>query len=673
MIKKNTRNDKAAKQDKSQTKGDLARIIDGLIMNGKIITDALKSRVNPGDWKLWQSNFELDDEEGRVDLVFSCTDDKKKESFALIDISVPHLAVGQKYTLPAKAKAFQKKQNVPVTRIKKAIILIRKGTETISARPARIRCPIFEIQLERILPKETRPAAEEQSRAPQSHNERSPRDSRPERQEQAARPAAPAKGVSAELLYALKEAIVHECLSTMHKRRNKYIRKGLWRWIEREIMDPNVHFYLIILSTIYQGKAGEVLSRRFKTVESYTNQAEDVISAIFSKETNLADEIKKASERHKKALRKFLACFSQTPPFEYLRSLFLKEFRSNQDGLKARLSVFTTLNQLLERCGFEGEKETQYPLEILDELGIFQGIMAGNYATLRIDNASKKLKHLVPQAEWGEEDVYLLRNQLAKALNLPPQEFNLNAFLPQAFVQDAKVLAEARKEAFRGPARTETAPIPQTAASSRPTAQRNQEPDRPIRVDNRPIKVKDPVDSRREKPIERERPSGRERPAERVEIAAPEEIAEAESRVEETQVRTEDLRHKKRQSECDEATHRNFEYFGGQLEEDIDSVRLALAMCRHEAAKSENEVPPEVEIQLSEEAEDALHRPPTKASAEKHFQVNHTPPTKKKTGEANANGANNANRNPQRRRRPGGSRPQHSKRPRRPSDNGVNR
>ena len=53
-----------------------------------------------------------------------------------------------------------------------------------------------------------------------------------------------------ELLEALKRTIVHECLGTMYKRRNKYIRKGLWRWIEREIMDPNVHFFLIILSSI---------------------------------------------------------------------------------------------------------------------------------------------------------------------------------------------------------------------------------------------------------------------------------------------------------------------------------------------------------------------------------------------------------------------------------------
>jgi hypothetical protein len=37
------------------------------------------------------------------------------------------------------------------------------------------------------------------------------------------------------------------------------------------------------------------------------------------------------------------------------------------------MSVYKTLQQLLERCGFEGEREVFYPLEILDELKIYQG------------------------------------------------------------------------------------------------------------------------------------------------------------------------------------------------------------------------------------------------------------------------------------------------------------
>ncbi len=651
MIRKSRRNEKSVKASKDQTSGDFAKIIEGLVANTKIIADALKSRVTPGEWKLWQKRFELDEGEGIVDLIFSNVDGRKKETFTLLDVSIPHLSIGQKYELPAKAKAFQKKQNVPATRIKKAIILIRKGTETISARPSRIRCPIIEIQLEKILPKETAKAEfRPQESKPGRNSQRE--ESKQEKIDQDNKKQY--RGLGPELLFALKEAIVHECLSTMHKRRNKYIRKGLWRWIEREIMDPNVHFYLIILSTIYQGKAGEILSRKFKTVESYINHSEDVISAIFSKETNLADEIKKASERHKKALRKFLACFSQTPPFEYLRSLFLKEFRSNQDGLKARLSVFTTLNQLLERCGFEGEKETQYPLEILDELGIFQGIMTGNYARLRIDNASKKLKHLVPQAEWEEEDVYQLRNQLAKALNLPPQEFNLNAFLPQAFVQDARLLAEARKEAFRQKPET-TQAIPPAKVSQ------NKDSDRPIRVGDRTIKVKDSIPEIKEEIVEPK--------YDKQLVEAEEKIAE--SSAADALPRQDDSRLKRRHNECDESSHRNFEFFGGQLEEDIDAIRLALAMSRHQ--QEAKEVVPSAEVEsLSEEEEDAMHRPPTKISSEKHFPVNHVPPKKKKTASTSTNGSQSRN-NPQRRRR-SNNRPQHKKQ-RRPQngDHGVHR
>ncbi len=654
MIRKSRRNEKPVKAGKDQSNGDFNKIIEGLAAHIRIIADVLKSRVAPGEWKLWQKRFELDEGEGIVDLVFSNVDGRKKETFTLIDVSIPHLGIGQKYELPAKAKAFQKKQNVPATRIKKAIVLIRKGTETISARPSRIRCPIIEVQLEKILPKEPAKAENRHNEPAPAKNQRE--EIKKERKDQAS-DIPQYRGLGPELLFALKEAIVHECLSTMHKRRNKYIRKGLWRWIEREIMDPNVHFYLIILSTIYQGKAGEILSRRFKTVESYLNNSEDVISAIFSKETNLADEIKKASERHKKALRKFLACFSQTPPFEYLRSLFLKEFRSSQDGLKARLSVFSTLNQLLERCGFEGEKETQYPLEILDELGIFQGIMTGNYARLRIDNASKKLKHLVPQAEWAEEDVYQLRNQLAKALNLPPQEFNLNAFLPQAFVQDARLMAESRKEAFRGSQKQAQANAPRSDKE-----RLSPEPDRPIKVGDRTIKVKDSIPATKDEISE----TRYEKPIVEVEEKAETEISAADS-----SPRQDDSRLKKRHNECDESVHRNFEFFGGQLEEDIDSVRLALAMSRHQ--QDAKDAPPSAEVEtLSEDEEDAMHRPPTKVSNERHFPANHVPPKKKKTSAAPTNGSPGRS-NTQRRRR-SSNRPQHKKQ-RRPQngDHGVHR
>ncbi|MEW6711170.1 MAG: hypothetical protein AB1403_15190 [Candidatus Riflebacteria bacterium] len=668
MIKRARKSENSGSPEKNQNQGDFSRIIDGLKAHEKIIADALKSRVNPGDWKIWQTQYALDEENGSVDLIF-VADEGKKATYTLIDLSIPHLGYGQKYALPAKAKAFQKMQNIPATRIKKAIVLIRKGTETISASSSRIRCPIIEVQLERIMPREPKPAPE-RSEVPATKqavpvSEKSTK---------------PVQGVSQELLFALKEAIVHECLSTMHKRKNKYIRKGLWRWIEREIMDPNVHFYLIILSTIYQGKAGEVLSRRFKTVESYTSQAEEVISAIFSKETNLADEIKKASERHKKALRKFLACFSQTPPFEYLRSLFLKEFRSSQDGLKSRLSVFTTLNQLLERCGFEGEKETQYPLEILDELGIFQGIMAGNYEKLRIDNAEKKLKHLVPQANWSEEEIYLLRNQLSRALNLPAQEFNLNAFLPQAFIHDARVMAEARKEAFRTGPRNEAQarPVEQTEVKAEPQPRIHE-------------KKHQPHPRREEMPRKQPRQPApqlafEDAPTCNVEQEAPlamqviEEGSKPTNVPAEIEVRTENENRgerpdKKRFNECDEAYHRNFEFFGGQIDEDIDSIRLALAMSRHEIEKinSQPEAPPKVEE--TDEGEEDSYRPPTKFVAEKHIQTNHVPPKKSHAQNNQPGNGNPKNPNNNRRRRPG-NRPGQNRKPRRApgqDNHGINR
>ncbi|MGM0599060.1 MAG: hypothetical protein ACQETH_04500 [Candidatus Rifleibacteriota bacterium] len=633
MVKQTSKNEKQSKSATSSSSIDLNSIIKGLENYSNKIADSLKSRIGPGNWQFWKSNFKLEEDEESIDLIF-CSNDKKKTRYILIDISVPHLQIGQKYLLPAKAKLFHKQHKVPLNRIKKAIILVRKGTETVSTRPSRIRCPIIEVQLSRIMPDSRKKRSERPSSNRDNRDKRDKRDNRDKRPESKKQFN---QVVSKDLLYALKEAIVHECLSTMHKRRNKYIRKGLWRWIEREIMDPNVHFYLIILSTIYQGKTGEVLSRKFKKVEDFSQKPEEVISAIFTRETNLADEIKKNSARHKKALNKFLACFSQTPPFEYLKSLFLKEFRSNQDGLKARLSVFTTLNQLLERCGFEGEKETQYPLEILDELGIFQGIMAGNYAKLRIINASKKLKHLVPQVEWTEEDIYQLRNQLAKALNLPAQEFNLNAFLPQAFVQDAKVLAEARKEAFRAPAND-------SQKTRRSDNRHNQDnADRTRKKAEYQNEVKDSATAEKQ-----------DKQSEVQNTTAPEPAP---------------LRREKRKpNECDESKHRHFESFGGQTEEDLDSVRLALAMSRYESEKREAKKKAELEPKRPEEEflEDPNHIPPIKSNKHDLYNYNPPPPKKKKSSN-NRNNNNNSRGNT--RRKPGRT---SNKRRRRPNPNKNN-
>ncbi len=709
----------AKPEDRQQPEKEFARIKEGIKEHQAKIAENLRQRVGSGDWKLAEVDCQLDGGKEKLDLVFSAPDGKK-EKYIIIDISVPHLGVGQKYGLPGKAKLFQKEREVSALRIKKAIFLIRKGTESISTQPGRIRCPIIEIQLESIVkpepPVEKRPAAtaqpertERAERGGESNrNRREPaRESRtqpagvpheiPAAQEQ--RPGTGIAGVSQDLLFALKEAIVHECLSTMHKRCNKYIRKGLWRWIEREIMDPNVHFYLIILSSIYQGKTGEILSRRFKNVEDYSAKPEEVISAIFSRDNNLADEIKKDSERHRRALTKFLVCFSQTPPFEYLKSVFLKDFRSFNDGLRARMSVYSTLEQLLERCGFEGEKETKYPLEILDELKIFQGIMTGNYATLRTDNAAKKLKHLVPQVEWSNEDIYSLRNQLAKALNLPAQEFNLNAFLPQAFFQDARVMAETRKEAIRLPSQPASKqPAPVTTSAQEPEKATFEQRSEPA-DEGRPIEQRSSRRDRKAEFFERRkaeklaRQQNRQNSTEAAALPATGNIAEAgeqdsasrpisvKSMIENQggaePVVDQPMREPRLHSQdCDEAKHRYFENFGGHLEEDSDAIRLALAMVRHEQEKAEEKAAKIAKPAFSEETDEFgenedTYRPPLK-SMPGRAPTSVNPPPRRPLRPQTPDGQPPSSNRPDRKRRFSRN-GQNRNRPRRPGNPGVNR
>ncbi|EKD83575.1 MAG: hypothetical protein ACD_39C00587G0003 [uncultured bacterium] len=704
MTRENKKPDTLAKKSVN-SEAEFAKIKEGIKANPNRVLESIRQKVGAGDWKLSEIDAPIDEGKDHIDLVFSAPDGKK-EKYVIIDISVPHLGVGQKYALPGKAKLFQQERQVTATRIKKAIILIRKGTESISTSPLKLRCPIIEISHESVVKEPPKPRAEESVEKSRPDNRPQNRRDQPQQatQEEKSGESIGSNGVSQELLFALKEAIVHECLSTMHKRCNKYIRKGLWRWIEREIMDPNVHFYLIILSSIYQGKTGEILSRRFKTAESYSSKPEEVIEAIFSRENSLADEIKKASERHHRALNKFLACFSQTPPFEYLKSIFLKEFRTHADGLKARMTVYSTLHQLLERCGFEGEKEARYPLEILDELKIFQGIMTGNYTSLRTDNASKKLKHLVPQIEWTDEDIYLLRNQLAKALNLPSQEFNLNAFLPQAFFHDARHMAESRKEAIR-------APIHQNQNQSqsqnqKPTTRETPEPrqPRPVPVHrqreaaaensqeefvphkprqnqqqmrNQDLSVQPEVQE--EMPVQhtRELPPRRAERAEQVEPAiSVRNLVESQNAGRDEYS---DQSDKRRPNECDESKHRYFENFGGHLEEDTDAIKLALAMDRHKLEKSARKAEEMLIVRHDPDDLEMLGEVPSKPRQHRpQVNMNPNPPRKNLNGSSNNNPpAGRSDRSdrsdrPDRKRRFSKSHGQRNK-VRRPSGPGENR
>ncbi len=326
------------------------------------------------------------------------------------------------------------------------------------------------------------------------------------------------------------------------------------------------------------------------------------------------------------------------------------------------MTAYSTLLQLLERCGFEGEKETRYPLEILDELKIFQGIMTGNYATLRTDNAAKKLKHLVPQIEWTDEDIYQLRNQLAKALNLPGQEFNLNAFLPQAFFHDARHMAETRKEAIRAPIQQQsqkpTAKEPLERQQPRHPAQHNrQSPSRNVvNEEAAPLSNRNErpqpefAEATEDLPVMRRPPQ----PTPTVEQREPAEpVISVRNLVEGRNAVRDDLadpRDKRRPGECDESKHRYFENFGGHLEEDIDAIKLALAMDKHRhdstLKKAEQIVVTETEVDDA----DLIGKTPTKPRPDRQpINMNQNPPRKVPIS-TNANGAPSPNRTDRKRR-----------------------
>ncbi|MBF0410673.1 MAG: hypothetical protein HQM10_25235 [Candidatus Riflebacteria bacterium] len=569
MIKKHAVQTKEVPIEESKRK-EFNQIKKSLAEKKDLLEAIVRERFSsPKPWRYLSSDYALNGTTETIDLVFEhpAQDDPR---YVLLHLSVPFLQIGQKFSLENKARQFQKQNKISPSRIKKAILLIKRHGEVIATSETRLHCPILELETSKLL------------YIPQPNKS----------------PVLPPKRFSESILNELKEAILKECLTTIAKRKNKYLRKGVWRWIEREITDPNVHFFLIILSCIYQGNSSEVLSRKYKTADDYSENPEKVIDSLFSSEVSLAEEIIQNSERHKKALVRFLCCFQQTPPFDYLKSLFLKEYRTTRDGSKARTAVFLTLKELLARCGFSGEKEVQYPLEILDELGIFQGFIMGNYSELRVDNAIKKLKHLIPDISWTPQDVYKLRDELAKMLNLPPNEFNLNAFLPQTFsVKPLATLPESPQKVASGTIqkKEQLQPLQQAAPKAKPTVPA-------VPLSETEVLVFDPIPAQQHKAGKKGISSSkistavlpthaletsRTKPHQKAEkqpsepqpkqATSPVTIAKAPA-IQEEEQNTEVIIPVTSSTELDERKYRNFDLFGDSPDQTEESLMFALEM-----------------------------------------------------------------------------------------------
>ncbi len=403
-----------------------------------------------------------------IDLVFE-QEAPGGGKIVLVDLTIPHLGKGQKFTLEHKANLFMQQRGINPGRVKKALLLVKRQGDPIRISESRLRCPIISVTVPELLSGLAAAVEpiQQAARGPQA--------------------------ITNQVIDLLLDALVRDSLATMRKRWNKYVRKGLWRWIEREISDPNQHFFLILLSCIYQGNTGDLLSQKFRAVEDYTRDPAKVVDVLFSPENNLSSQLVNDRERHQRAVVKFLGCFEQTGPFEYLRGIFFKEFRTGAEGLVARRHVYEAMKVLMRRCGFDGEKEILYPLEILVELGIFQNFLTGDFTELRVENATKKLMNLVPNFTWTPEQIYKLRDQLARTLGFEPIDFNLNAYLPQAFSRDLQDRVQQGARAAAALGRSQAVARPPAVAAA-VVAGGPAQPDLPLAVDEAAVAAGAPND-----------------------------------------------------------------------------------------------------------------------------------------------------------------------------------
>ncbi|MFC1743085.1 hypothetical protein ACFL35_03750 [Candidatus Riflebacteria bacterium] len=220
-------------------------------------------------------------------------------------------------------------------------------------------------------------------------------------------------------------------LPILVKRKDRYLRKGLWTWIDKGAHEEDYHFFLAIFNCIYQEKAVDKLLSKFTTINQIFEGVEEVVELLLEAEENLPKWVVQDIDAHSRKITKLISCFAKMRPITFIKETFEREMLRSSDSYQARISVFHMLSNLLTKCGYSGERENQHVLEILYEIGICRGYIEIDYAQNRTINALTKLKLHFPDIEWNAEKIEPLRGKIAKKLGLEVKDFNLSLFIPK--------------------------------------------------------------------------------------------------------------------------------------------------------------------------------------------------------------------------------------------------
>lgn len=251
-------------------------------------------------------------------------------------------------------------------------------------------------------------------------------------------PPKPPAPIPEEIVKKVEKIVKNNALTVIQSEYEWYIRGLLWKWIDEGIEDRNLLFFYSIFDGIY-ANTGVRLSKRIRSYEDLLKFKNFIYDFIFEPGIPLMTGVRRYKQKHKEAIPKLIDHFSEKPPVDYIRHILKIELANTGDSLLARKRVYNNLIQVLKDCGYSGEHETRYPIDILFGTQIFSGYLDASERQGKSVHIDIALRKIAPKFKWNQRTKDSLHKIVADRLGIDSRTVNLALYLY------GKSLVEKRK------------------------------------------------------------------------------------------------------------------------------------------------------------------------------------------------------------------------------------
>lgn len=237
--------------------------------------------------------------------------------------------------------------------------------------------------------------------------------------------------VPEKIIDQVAKIIEDSCIEILRQERRYYIEENLWNWIDLGVEDEDLLFFFAIFDGIFHGSTGNRLAKymsrwSFKHLLKFKDQVDQF---IFEKGIKLRSGAYRYKSKYQKAIPKFIEFFSQERPSELIKRIFRKNYSKTQDSVEARRGVYNSLISVLKHCGFSGEHEVRYPIDVLYETMLFHGYIEPSEKQAKSTRIDKALRHIGPKLTWNQEKIDYLHQKVAEKLGIDTRKVNYGLWL----------------------------------------------------------------------------------------------------------------------------------------------------------------------------------------------------------------------------------------------------